>query len=801
MQLTIKQQLELENLMSARGREKFIINTNKAEEHGRGADTTYARRLMPEYLQPVTDAVIEYVNSSVPGLGAKYRKMIAGVEPEQAAYFALRTVFNGITTDRNIQSIVNTIGMLIEDEQKFTQFREEHREYYDTVIEGFKKRNTRSYRHKHRVLTMKANERGVSWADWTQRERAQVGVKMLDLIVRNSDLIEIFTRPSRGRFETVIRPTPECIKWIENHVEYASMLNPELMPCIIPPDPWTSPDSGGYYTPAIRSRVKLIKCRNQTHLGILRRSDLSSVMLAVNTLQATPWQVNTDVQNVLLDVWNKNLRVGMPASQPLTIPECPLPKGVEKQDMSEDDLEAFKSWKMEAAQIHTEEKERISKCFQLVRVMKTASAFKQFDKFYFPVQGDFRARLYCTSPGFSPQGPNFGKGVIRFANGKRIGDRGKKWFLIHGSSKYGYDKNSYKERIENIENHHDQIMATVQEPLSNRDFWGNADKPWQFLAWCYEYAGVQKHGHDFVSHLPIALDGTCNGLQHFSGMLRDPIGGRATNLLPGKTPADIYQDVADVMVRKLERMNTDFAKKWLEFGVTRKLTKKPVMTLPYGSTRQNCTLSTFSHILETNRTFFGDQPFQSALFLTPILWESIGEVVVAAGVAMDWLQDAATIMAKKNLPILWHTPIGFPAYHASYKVKCIQINSQINGRFQFKFGTFTDKLNSRKQRSGISPNFVHSMDASHMMMTVNAAAKEGINNIACIHDDYGTHACDTDRLQRIIREQFVELYTEHDPLNDFKREQEEAYGIELPPIPAKGSLDLSAVLRSPYFFG
>jgi DNA-directed RNA polymerase len=41
------------------------------------------------------------------------------------------------------------------------------------------------------------------------------------------------------------------------------------------------------------------------------------------------------------------------------------------------------------------------------------------------------------------------------------------------------------------------------------------------------------------------MDGTCNGYQHLSAMGRDPIGGRATNLVPGMKPADIYQEVAD----------------------------------------------------------------------------------------------------------------------------------------------------------------------------------------------------------------------------------------------------------------
>ena len=48
-----------------------------------------------------------------------------------------------------------------------------------------------------------------------------------------------------------------------------------------------------------------------------------------------------------------------------------------------------------------------------------------------------------------------------------------------------------------------------------------------------------------ISHLPISMDGSCNGYQHLSAMGLDPIGGRATNLMPFDDPEDIYQRVCD----------------------------------------------------------------------------------------------------------------------------------------------------------------------------------------------------------------------------------------------------------------
>ena len=96
---------------------------------------------------------------------------------------------------------------------------------------------------------------------------------------------------------------------------------------------------------------------------------------------------------------------------------------------------------------------------------------------------------------------------------------------------------------------------------------------------------------------------------------------------------------------------------------------------------------------------------------------------------------------------------------------------------------------------------MHSYDACHLMMTVQLAADRGLTSFAFIHDDYGTHACDTDVMHECIREAFVTLYTENNPLQDFKEINEEQSGIELPDVPKHGKLDLRQILASEYFFG
>src|SRR5690606_23726499 len=94
------------------------------------------------------------------------------------------------------------------------------------------------------------------------------------------------------------------------------------------------------------------------------------------------------------------------------------------------------------------------------------------------------------------------------------------------------------------------ILACAEDPINNRG-WLEADCPFQFLAWVLEYKEWKKYGAAFQSHIPVGMDGSCNGLQNFSAMLRDEKGGVSTNIVPGPAPRDIYQDVAD---RTMERV-------------------------------------------------------------------------------------------------------------------------------------------------------------------------------------------------------------------------------------------------------
>src|SRR5690606_8580362 len=102
--------------------------------------------------------------------------------------------------------------------------------------------------------------------------------------------------------------------------------------------------------------------------------------------------------------------------------------------------------------------------------------------------------------------------------------------------------------------HSTEIVAAADRPLEET-WWATADDPWRFLAFCFEWQGLlsaHERGERYVSHLPCAMDGSCNGLQHFAALFRDEEGGRAVNVTPNPRPRDVYQMIADAVLAMLE---------------------------------------------------------------------------------------------------------------------------------------------------------------------------------------------------------------------------------------------------------
>jgi len=351
-------------------------------------------------------------------------------------------------------------------------------------------------------------------------------------------------------------------------------------------------------------------------------------------------------------------------------------------------------------------------------------------------------------------------------------------------------------------NNSEMMVECSSDPLVH-NAWMNADKPLQFLAACFEWAGYQAEGEAFVSHLPVALDGTCSGMQHYCAMVRDEDGAKHVNVKQvGDVPADLYTKVLDNVLAVLPE-----GSEWTT-RLNRKIVKQPCMTTPYGVTasgiRGQIENWTKKGLADGSIEPFSGDVQDAIAQLAPLVDSGIRGTVGAAGSVMDWLKEVAKITSKAGHAVTWTTPNGFRVEQSYSKTKSKDIVVQWDGvdsRLRLEVGT--NSLDVAGCVRGIAPNFVHSMDACHLQVTVANMDTYGVKDFAMIHDSFAVHACDTQLLSEVLRETFIAIY-EGDTLGDLMVELSEQLApevfAELPAPPAMGTLNLECVRDSEYFF-
>ena len=176
----------------------------------------------------------------------------------------------------------------------------------------------------------------------------------------------------------------------------------------------------------------------------------------------------------------------------------------------------------------------------------------------------------------------------------------------------------------------------------------------------------------------------------------------------------------------------------------------------------------------------------------------MGDLFSGARQTMNWLTSCARLISQHGYPVAWISPIGLPAIQPYRRRKAVTLVTLLQ---TVSLVDDSDDLPLHKQRqvSAFPPNYVHSLDSSHMLLTALEMEKRNLT-FSAVHDSFWTHACDVDDMNVILREVFVNLY-DQPLLEQLKKTWELRYpDIEFPDLPEHGSLDLKEIHKSPYFF-
>jgi len=113
------------------------------------------------------------------------------------------------------------------------------------------------------------------------------------------------------------------------------------------------------------------------------------------------------------------------------------------------------------------------------------------------------------------------------------------------------------------------------------------------------------------------------------------------------------------------------------------------------------------------------------------------------------------------------------------------------------------KVKDTKARTGIAPNFIHSLDSSHLLKVWNVCKDEmELTCMGSIHDSFGCPASYMEDLQDILREELAKMY-KVDLLKDLEEQvlaQHPNIADFMPERPAMGSLDVRDVVPAVFTF-
>lgn len=212
-----------------------------------------------------------------------------------------------------------------------------------------------------------------------------------------------------------------------------------------------------------------------------------------------------------------------------------------------------------------------AKATKLREAVAIGSIAKRFldDTFYHLYYYDFRGRKYPTTAYLHEQGSDLARGLLIRADKKPIGKDGFFWLMVSIASNWAgdagrednakTDKIPLKDRYLWSLDNEEILISYALSPKVNQG-WMKADKPWQFLASCFELCKLRMwqveindlENYDFESGLECYIDGSNNGSQHLSALTKDEVTAPHVNLVPLDLPGDLYKYIADHVWERLE---------------------------------------------------------------------------------------------------------------------------------------------------------------------------------------------------------------------------------------------------------
>jgi DNA-directed RNA polymerase len=226
----------------------------------------------------------------------------------------------------------------------------------------------------------------------------------------------------------------------------------------------------------------------------------------------------------------------------------------------------------------------------------------------------------------------------------------------------------------------------------------------------------------------------------------------------------------------------------------RKLIKTAVLAYPYGVTEggmQKDLAVGFKEICKGEVR--EDRPKGAYVWLAEKVDEAIRTVLPGAARSREYIRGLADHVVDQGKFVVWRSPSGFPIINANFLSQVERLR-YTSGQTQRVAIRDSEERDEKVARRSVAANFVHSLDASHLVRCVLSANYAGITNILTIHDCLGILAPDVADMTRIF---YRELYVMYKSANwlDYLRLNN---GYHTPPVMGVYDLEQLATIKPNY---
>ena len=769
----IQDQQNYERKQIQGGLHKLRANTTKLEEKTYASATVYGSACVSSIL-PDLIAFIDSKKEKYKNIGAKDNVLLhKHVFPADTAVQALLTckvvfdhVFSPQQKKHSVTTIAIAVGTALEAEAQMEYYDKEAPALFTTLKKNYW-HQAKGTEYKRKCIQTLMHKTNISpWVHWDKGTKVKVGVFLMDCLMEVSGWFERDLVRKGRKTVAVFVPSSLLVKQHDEIMRMAELFSPLAKPMLIPPRNWNPLQDGGYYLNDLTRCYQLIRKSND---GLIQGEIPYEF---INKIQQVSYKLNPFIVGVAKELEDRGISVGK--FRPVIQHDIP-PKPPEEASK-----EVWKSWKKEATIARNLQAAEVRKSCRTRMTMEVVREFEN-EVFYIPWSFDYRGRAYPIPSLLTPQDTDFGKSLILFNEGAKINPKGLDWIKFQLATTYGLDKATMEERLEwvSIPANQDLVFRIVKDPIKYIADWENADEPWLFLAAANEYVSLIM-GHTDTTHLPVAVDATCSGLQILAGLAKDASTARMVNVIGSEKPQDAYATIA---AKSMDAIPDRLKPHW-----DRKVTKRCVMTIPYNAKP----FSNRSYIRDAFKEKGVDVDKEELTQCVKAVRSAMNVVVPGAMSVMKWIeQEIARAIKSGADEIKWTTPSGFNVRQRLMKYKSTVIQTQLMGRCEIHLAGAETGVDLSHHKNATAPNLIHSLDASLLHIATTSTDFP----IALIHDSVLCRATDMCTLSSLVRKTYMHLFAEHEPLTDFAL----SIGAEEQP-PIIGDLKPEAVIDSQYFF-